>query len=219
MDSIMFSYGKGKITCFLSGDGDTFIDVIPADMVVNAMVVAMAAHESQPTKSIIYHVSSSSRNILKNDDCFDYGYHYFSHYPLTNNRGKSIKVGKLKLLRTMPEFMNYVAMRYGLQLKVLYLVNVIFCNMYKDVYDDLNSKLKAMMRMVELYKPYLFMKVVFDDTNTENLRMETESNIINMEMFNFDPKSIDWGDYLINTHFPGILKHVVTRRRSQYNHN
>lgn len=48
----------------------------------------------------------------------------------------------------------------------------------------------------------------FDDTNTENLRRVTKSLKENEEL-NFDPTSIDWTNYMMNTHIPSILKYAM----------
>ncbi|CAL0333520.1 unnamed protein product [Lupinus luteus] len=50
----------------------------------------------------------------------------------------------------------------------------------------------------------------FDDTNTENLRMETKVHS-NMEVgeLDFDPTSIDWTDYMMNVHIPGLVKYAM----------
>ncbi|KAM7267800.1 hypothetical protein ACFE04_009966 [Oxalis oulophora] len=118
MDSILVSYGKGRITCFLGSD-DSIFDAIPADMVVNAMMVAMEAHATELSKSTIYHVGSSSRNILKLETCHDCAYRYFSQNPLKDKKsGKSIKLKKAILLSTTTEFSNYISTHYGLPLKV-----------------------------------------------------------------------------------------------------
>lgn len=56
----------------------------------------------------------------------------------------------------------------------------------------------------------VFLLCSYDDMNTEKLRRAaTESGIgIETEMFYFDPKAINWEDYLMNIHIPGIVKHV-----------
>lgn len=40
--------------------------------------------------------------------------------------------------------------------------------------------------------------------------MATEDQI-NMEVgrLNFDPKNIDWTDYMMNTHIPGLVKYAM----------
>jgi len=48
----------------------------------------------------------------------------------------------------------------------------------------------------------------FDDTNTEKLLSMAREGGVETEMFYFDPKLIDWEDYFMNIHFPGIMKYV-----------
>ncbi|KVH90712.1 Fatty acyl-CoA reductase [Cynara cardunculus var. scolymus] len=61
IDGYIAAYSRGRITCFLA-DPVKVLDIIPADMVVNAMFVAMVAHINQPYSKIIYHVGSSKSN-------------------------------------------------------------------------------------------------------------------------------------------------------------
>ncbi|KAK1586728.1 hypothetical protein Q3G72_005532 [Acer saccharum] len=107
----------GKVKC-LPANPDTIIDLIPADMVVNAMIKAMVAkacqHFSDP---IIYHVSSSMRNAVKLSNIRDIGYRYFTKNPLNNKNGKAIKVDKFIMLDTWTKFRRYIAIRYLLPLK------------------------------------------------------------------------------------------------------
>ncbi|KAI8524306.1 hypothetical protein RHMOL_Rhmol13G0140300 [Rhododendron molle] len=49
----------------------------------------------------------------------------------------------------------------------------------------------------------------FDDLNTEKLRMEArESGGEEEGVFYFDPKCIDWEQYFMNIHFPGVVKYL-----------
>ncbi|KVH90679.1 Fatty acyl-CoA reductase [Cynara cardunculus var. scolymus] len=64
IDSLALGYGKGRLTCFL-GDPEAIYDVIPADMVVNAMIATITAHANQTFSETIYHVGSSVSNPLK----------------------------------------------------------------------------------------------------------------------------------------------------------
>lgn len=44
--------------------------------------------------------------------------------------------------------------------------------------------------------------------NTEKLRRAAKESGIETDLFNFNPKSINWGDYFLNTHIPGVVKYV-----------
>ncbi|CAA2984847.1 alcohol-forming fatty acyl- reductase-like [Olea europaea subsp. europaea] len=206
IDSLALGYGKGKITCFL-GDPKTIIDVIPADMVVNAIVVAMVAHANQPNESI-YHVGSSVSNPVEFTWLQDYGFQYFTKHPWINKDGKPVIVGKVTVLSTMDSFRRYMAVHYLLPLKGLQIVNAACCQYFQSTYLQMYRKIKFVMRLIELYGPYLFFKGVYDDMNTEKLRRSAKESCEETDVFYFDPKSINWDDYFMNTHIPGVVKYV-----------
>ncbi|KAK1558754.1 hypothetical protein Q3G72_006187 [Acer saccharum] len=211
VDSVIIGYGKGKVKC-LPANPDTIIDLIPADMVVNAMITAMVTNTNQHSSDpIIYQVGSSMRNAVKLSNISDFMCRYFTKSPLCNKNGKPIKVSYLIFLGTWAKFRRYMAIRYLLPLKGLKLMNSILFQHYKGVTADSDRKLKLVMRLAEFYKPYMFFKGVFDDTNSERLQMtirETKSEEV-LDAFNFDPTCIDWEDYMMNTHIPGLVTHVV----------
>ncbi|KAK4284226.1 hypothetical protein QN277_001085 [Acacia crassicarpa] len=154
IDSMIVAYGKGKLSCFLA-DLDTIFDAIPAGMVVNAMLVAMVAHANE-ADGIIYHVGSSMRNPVRYSNLRDYSFRYFTSKPLTNKDGKIVKVGTVTVLKSMDSFRTYMFIRYMLLLKGLELANKAFCQYFCGKYLDLNRKIQIVMRLVDLYRPYLF---------------------------------------------------------------
>ena len=91
---------------------------IPADFVVNAIIVVMAAHANQPSDRNIYQVGSSMRNPLRYRDLQEYGFCYFSKKPWINKDGKPVKVAKVMVLNDMASFHRYMTIRYVLFLKV-----------------------------------------------------------------------------------------------------
>ncbi|KAJ0083290.1 hypothetical protein Patl1_29587 [Pistacia atlantica] len=153
IDGPIAGYGKGKLT-FLLANPKAICDMMPVDMVVNSMIMAMTANTRQSSQ-MIYQVGSSMRNPIK----------------LTN---------------------------------VLKLISV-FDKKYKDVCIGHGKKIKFAMRLVDLYKPYMFFKGIFDDTNSQKLRMEVGKSGL-VDAFNFD---LDWEDYIINTHIVGLVKYVL----------
>ncbi|GMI85180.1 FATTY ACID REDUCTASE 3, ECERIFERUM 4 [Hibiscus trionum] len=72
----------------------------------------------------------------------------------------------------------------------------------------MNRKINYVMRLVDIYRPYLFFDAVFDDLNTEKLRMAARTSLVEEDVLYFDPKCIDWEDYFMNIHIPDIVKHV-----------
>ncbi|XP_031112843.1 alcohol-forming fatty acyl-CoA reductase-like [Ipomoea triloba] len=207
IDSLAVAYGKGRLTCFL-GDPKTIIDVIPADMVVNAMIVAMVGHADERGCERIYHVGSSVSNPLELPWIQDFGYRHFSKHPWIGKDGKPVIVGKVTVLSTMASFQTYMAIHYLLPLKGLEIVNTACCQYFQSTYHEMDRKIKFVLKLVDLYRPYLFFKGLYDDMNTEKLRRAAKEGGIETDLFYFDPKVICWDDYFVKTHIPGLVKHV-----------
>lgn len=43
----------------------------------------------------------------------------------------------------------------------LELANTAFCQFFQDVYSDLNRKINFVMRLADIYRPYLFFDAVY----------------------------------------------------------
>ncbi|CAH1452440.1 unnamed protein product [Lactuca virosa] len=206
IDSLALGYGKGRLTCFL-GDPQAVYDVVPADMVVNAMIVAIAAHANQTFSETIYHVGSSVSNPLKFTRIQKSGYLYFTEHPWIEKDGTPVVVGEVTVLKSMASFHRYVALRYLLPLQVLWFINLLFCQAFASTYKNLKRKINFVLRLVDLYEPYLFTKSFYDDMNTEKLRRAVRASGDEEKYFYFDPRIIDWEDYFQHTHLPGVVKH------------
>ncbi|XP_050281090.1 alcohol-forming fatty acyl-CoA reductase-like isoform X4 [Quercus robur] len=207
IDGVITAFGKGRLKSFL-GHPNSILDVIPADMVVNSIIMAMVTHANKSSQ-IIFHVGSSLRNPMKLPSLSDLISLYFTQNPWIDRNGKSIKVSKLIVFSNIATFQAYMAIRYKLPLKVLWLANLMLCQYYREIRINLNRKVRVVMRMVDLYKPYAFFTGSFDDSNTENLRVAIRESDVDVNLFYFDPRCIDWEDYIMNTHIPGLTKYSM----------
>ncbi|KAL5714574.1 alcohol-forming fatty acyl-CoA reductase [Ranunculus cassubicifolius] len=205
VDGFVIGYGKGKLTSLFL-ESDVILDLIPADMVVNAMIVAMVNHANQPNE-FIYQVGSSMRNPFIVCVLRDYAYHYFYENPWINSSGNPVRVRKATLFNTAASFHRHIFMRYLLPLKVLQVLNGALCNKLHRTYTNINRKVKFMLRIMELNRPYLLFKGIFDTTKIEGLR-GTLTNESELKTYYFDPSIIDWEFYFMNIYFPSIVKYV-----------
>ncbi|KAI5666631.1 hypothetical protein M9H77_16484 [Catharanthus roseus] len=206
LDSIVVAYGKGSLKWYI-GDPETTIDLIPSDMVVNSMLMAIVTHVEKSCDHHIYHVGSSLRNPLKYGDIHVFLYSYFVKNPWINGKGKFVKVGNIKVFNSMEKFHKYVATHHMPLLWVLNIVNILTCRQYFDVtYTNFKRKINLVLRLAEVYKTYMFFQGIFEDTNTEKLRVIAgESGLKNLEL---DPKGIKWEEYFMNTHTPMVVKYL-----------
>ncbi|KAG8087066.1 hypothetical protein GUJ93_ZPchr0010g11015 [Zizania palustris] len=117
IDSVIIGYAKQALSFFLV-DLDLIMDVIPGDMVVNAMMVAMAAHSEERAQTI-YHVTSSLRNPAPYAVLSDTGHRYFfANPPRTGKNGEPARLRKMRFFRTVASFRGHMAIKYKLPLQV-----------------------------------------------------------------------------------------------------
>ncbi|KAL9239222.1 hypothetical protein vseg_013562 [Gypsophila vaccaria] len=206
IDSVAVNYGKGRLSIFLA-DGTSVFDLIPADMFVNSMIVAMKAHITQPC-STIYQVGCSYRNPVTFSELQDFHQNYFRKHPWSNDEGNLVKVRNVWVLSNILIFQLILFLWIFLVGKTLNLANSMGSRSMQQTLVNTDKKLKVIMKLVELYRPYLFFKGIFVDTNTEKLRIRARENGLDEDMFNFDPMSIDWKDFFINVHLPAVVKYL-----------
>ncbi|URE25031.1 fatty acyl-CoA reductase [Musa troglodytarum] len=206
IDSVIIGYAKGKITCFF-GDLDIIMDVVPGDMVVNAMMATMAAHSGQQAE-FIYHMGSSVRNPVTYDTLEHCHFRYFLANPRVGRDGSVMPMKRLRFIKSMVVFRVFMTLRYKLPFEVMHLVNLLSCGRLARGYNELNRKYKFVMHLVELYKPYVYFDGCFDDLNMERLRMAMKKDDAEARMFDFDPKHVDWEDYFCSIHIPGVMKYA-----------
>ncbi|XP_064940893.1 fatty acyl-CoA reductase 1-like [Musa acuminata AAA Group] len=206
IDSVIIGYAKGKITCFF-GDLDVIMDVVPGDMVVNAMMATMAAHSKQQAE-FIYHMGSSVRNPVTYATLEHCHFRYFLANPRVGRDGSVMPTKRLSFIKSMVRFRVFMTLRYKLPLEVMHLFNLLSCGRIARGYNELNRKYKYVMYLVELYKPYAYFDGCFDDLNMERLRMAMKKDDAEAKMFDFDPKHIDWEAYFSSIHIPGVMKYA-----------
>jgi fatty acyl-CoA reductase len=86
------------------------------------------------------------------------------------------------------------------------------CSLWAGIYD-LFWCLNNLPMVLSLYPMSIGFSFIyrFDDSNTEKLQMAAnESGTgVDSHSFGFDPKCIDWEDYIMNTHIPGLKKYAL----------
>ncbi|CAM8971448.1 unnamed protein product [Rhodiola kirilowii] len=203
MDPIILYYGKGQLTGFLVNPGGV-LDVVPADMVVNATLAAMARHGTEKKPGLnVYQIASSVVNPLVFEDLSKLMYEHYTSFPCLDSNGLPIQVPTMKLFKCMDEFSAHI--RHDALKR-------------SESNSTNGKKLEAICRksveqathLANLYEPYTFYAGRFDNSNTEGL-MEMMSDE-EREMFGFDVGSVEWEDYITNVHIPGLRRHVLKGR-------
>ncbi|PKI70549.1 hypothetical protein CRG98_009054 [Punica granatum] len=169
LDSIAFAYGKGKLKFFLA-DPRAIIDIIPVDMVVNAMIMGTVINShhkqlsphSEGDEPIIYHLGSSSRNPITFATIQSLTRQYFVKNPWINEDGRPVKVRKARVISSISNFRIYMTLRYLVFIKVLRLASSVLClRKHEELYLNMNRKVKVALKLSDLYKPYVFFKGMY----------------------------------------------------------
>ncbi|GJN04257.1 hypothetical protein PR202_ga21789 [Eleusine coracana subsp. coracana] len=207
IDTLIIGYAKQNLSCFL-GDLSMVVDVIPGDMVVNAMMAAMAAHSEEKGVQAVYHCTSSLSNPATYSMLYEAGRRHFYENPRVGENGKVIPTKEMYFFTTITRLHLYMILAYKLPLEILHLVNLLLCGLFSRLYNNMNRKYKFVMLLVDIYGPFAFLKGCYDDMNLERLRLTMKMNTLEDQMFNFDPRTIHWEEYFYRIHIPGVLKYL-----------
>ncbi|KAL6841165.1 hypothetical protein ACP4OV_029134 [Aristida adscensionis] len=204
IDVIIVGHADQTIPCFIS-DCNTIVDVIPADMVINAIIVAMAAHWNDKSQ-VIYHVTSSLENPLSIDTIVESMYRCFSMNPYIIKQMGIKRERRLLLIHRYAYFIAYTFLVYKLPLEMFHVVNLLFCGLFSHQYNTLNRNYNRLMHLAKLYAPFAFFKGRFDITNATRLRTTAGTDFVDAYKYSFDPKSVNWASYFCNVHIPALIK-------------
>jgi HAD superfamily hydrolase (TIGR01490 family) len=204
-EPIILAFGRAALQDF-SGLPDSLLDIIPADLVVNA-VLAVASSPPPAGEHRIYHAASGSRNPLRLRGIHDNCAEYFGKHPLRDRWGQAIGapkwtfpsrgelVGRGRLALWAVETAQQVVERLPLGGTA---------TRWSDQLNDERSRLERVLNLAELYGVYVEVDCIFDTRNLMGLweRMPESER----ERFGFDPALYDWRHYFQDVHLPTVVR-------------
>nr|XP_024380705.1 fatty acyl-CoA reductase 2-like [Physcomitrium patens]PNR50630.1 hypothetical protein PHYPA_009816 [Physcomitrium patens] len=209
MDPIVLAYAKGQMTGFLA-DPRGVLDVIPADLVVNALLAAMTKHAQNPGLQV-YQVASSVVNPMTFELLADVALELFTKDPMIDRAGQPVKLQRMRFVQSMTAFNLYLWFVYQLPLKLSKILPWMKRGKSSARRELIVKKtLEQFKYLAYIYKPYTFYAGRFGIENTESLSQELSEEELNMFAFNI--RQIDWADYLSNVHIPGLRNYVLKGR-------
>ncbi|KAL0805603.1 hypothetical protein Bca101_098094 [Brassica carinata] len=209
---LILAYGKDHIPHLL-GDYQSYFDIIPVDMVVNATIAAMSKHGCGNVPQLkIYNITSTSHpNPLTLGELMEFSQQHLLDSPL---RETTKELDRIKFHSSIESFTSSV-----------------FNTIVKQERETNNGegeaeshtplsmkgkrKLKYFESLAKIYQPYMFFQTRFDDRNTRSLLQEMSME--ERKMFGFDVRDIDWESYIIKVHLQGIKRVVFGGRSAKEN--
>lgn len=205
-DPIIVAYGKGKVSEF-PALADLAIDLIPVDFVANAMIATLPVGDGWGEGLTIYHCASSNRNPLALWKMRAYLEKAFRKRPMSDDDGRPIHPGHLRLVDQASFIKRWQAKRR----RVEWLQRV--CRAV-GIRGRRFRKLSAILRQIEqliyfakIYSPYTHLECRFSD---DALRGAAEKlHPADRDAFPFNVERINWEDYVVNRHVPGLRSFVL----------
>lgn len=205
-DPIIVAYGKGKLHEF-PARADLPIDFIPVDFVANAMVATLPMGDARPSAPAVYQCASSDRNPFTLEEMRTGLIRAFRKRPMHDDDGRPIDAGALRVVER-DEFVR------GLLGKQRWLQR------YRRLLERLGAasrrirRINAVLRQIDqlvyfakIYSPYTHLDCRFatDELDAAGKRLHPDD----AALYPFDVQRIDWDDYLVNRHVPGLRSFVL----------
>ena len=210
-DPLIAAIGKGRLRS-LPLNRDVVIDLVPVDMVVNALLssIPRIAEESGLE---IYQVATGSRNPITLGTLYDLIYRYFLKNPMLDKAGTPIQVKRIR-------FPNPSTFRFQHRLKSVPLDTAERTLEKLTAFDVFDATHKFKRRIAatkaaheklyyygEIYEPYLNLQCSFSVDNT--LRLMNSFPQEEQDRFYFDVTRLNWRHYIQNVHIPGVKKYIL----------
>jgi alcohol-forming fatty acyl-CoA reductase len=216
-DPIIRAYGLGQIPEF-PGIPEGIVDIIPVDMVVNA-ILAVAATPPEPGRPRHYHVSSGSRNPLQFHQLYALTREYFEAHPLPERGRGEHKVpewsfpGNLTVERMLrrAERLTDVAEKVVTHLPKSKTMRDAVARVDRD-----KARVDFVKRYSDLYGAYTEAEVIYTDDRM--LELFRSMSVGDRARFPFDSAMVDWKHYLQDVHCPAVtqsLRELSKRARER----
>jgi HAD superfamily hydrolase (TIGR01490 family) len=202
-EPIILAYGRGSIPEF-PGIPEGIIDIIPIDMVVNALLAA-AANPPEPKAPHYFHIGSGFRNPLQFLGLYEIVREYFEEHPLPERGRGEVKVpewtwpGALKVERRLDtaEKLVDIADKVVSHLPKSKRMRDLVARVDRD-----KARVEFVRRYADLYGAYTEAEVIYTDDRTVALWSSLPPE--DRERFPFDSAVIDWRYYLQDVHCPAV---------------
>ncbi|GAB4229810.1 MAG: hypothetical protein Kow00109_01280 [Acidobacteriota bacterium] len=207
-DPLIVAIGKGRLKS-LPLNPDVPLDLVPADMVVNASLALLPRLQKAGIPEIIQ-VATSSRNPITLGELYELIYQYFLANPLLDRDGNPIILKRLKFPRPSAFRLQYRLRALPLDTAEKTLERLGSFEPAQRVRKKISSRRAASEKLYyygELYEPYLNLDCRFKVDRLYSLYEELEEE--ERAEFDFDVSRLNWRHYIQNVHIPGVKKYIL----------
>jgi alcohol-forming fatty acyl-CoA reductase len=202
-EPIILGYGRGAFPDF-PGVPDGIVDIIPVDLVVNALIT-VAADPPPAAADRHLHVCSGSRNPLRFRELYEHVRDYFLADPLPDRDGGTIPVPEWRF-----RGVNRIRRMLSTGEKLVEVADSVVerlprSDRARDAAREVHrrrKRLEFVRRYADLYGPYVEAEVIYTDDRMMELHRRLDE--ADREEFEFDATVVDWRHYLQDVHCPAV---------------
>ncbi|EFA75040.1 hypothetical protein PPL_11725 [Heterostelium album PN500] len=200
--AVMLYCGVGLVQ-FMKGDGRMVADIVPVDMVANAMLAVVPSIANQNTLQI-YQVGTSHRNPV----AWNTAAHYVSEYWRNHTPKKSIARSSFNFHTNIMMYEAHFFMKYGIPSVLLSLMSTLTGNEETKAKSEAFKKMTKAARLItDTFQHFTGHEWVFSVTTLEKIFQE----VLDAEdrvRFNCDAAEINWQSYFCYFCY-GLHKYVL----------
>jgi alcohol-forming fatty acyl-CoA reductase len=210
-DPLIIAYGRGVLREF-PGLPDSVLDVIPVDLVVNAILAAAA--RTPATGPAYLHVSSGASNPLTFHNMYVLCREYFENHPMPDGDRGHVRPPTWRFPGSQQVELTLRAGERAAALAEQVLLRWPASPRSQDWLTSLGrqqQELAQLREYADLYGVYARAEVIYEDTRLRELHAALPAQ--RATEHGFDPTIIDWRAYLQDVHCPSIT--ATVRRAGQ----
>jgi alcohol-forming fatty acyl-CoA reductase len=211
-DPIIMAFAKAILREF-PGNPNSYVDIVPVDHVVNAI---LAAGVRRPKEPEIFQVASGERNPIRYRDLYDIVRDYFVKNPLRDSSGRPIQVPQWSFpgrRRVEGQLKMELA---GLKVAGILAARMPEGHMASDARQRIaRAEKRARMSLYysRIYGAYANMTTTFASSRTEALYAALPPE--DREEFPFDITDIDWRAWMQGAHLPALTTRPSRKKRKK----
>lgn len=205
-EPVILSYARGMLKEF-PGVPEGTIDVIPVDIVVAAIIAVAALGPSQAPD--ITQVASGGINPLSYRTLVDNVRDWFTQHPIYDSEGQPIIVPDWNFpgrgrVQTQLKRAQSLTNRAEKTLQSLPLRGTQA--KWSAKLEERKGEIERALEYVELYGLYTECEAIYQVNNLMSIWDNLDAK--DREDFCFDPRAVDWPEYIHNIHLPSIVQHA-----------
>jgi len=205
-EPVIIGFGRGLLTDF-PGTPEGILDTIPVDLVVAAIIVTAAAGPTKDDSVRVLHSASGELNPFRMGQFHRVTTEFFRKNPIYDDYDQPIAPPRW----TFPDKDKITTQMYrartGLE-RASAVMRVLPVRGKRAALaaqlDERKENLEQAIGYVDLYGKYVVCEALYTCDNL--LAMQASMNETDQQLFNLDPRVIDWDHYSLEVHLPSVLE-------------